>query len=104
MHVPTGLRVQGWNVALGALRGSAEERLPACGSRGIEGAGCSPRRGERELVQMEPRELRGHEVRRIRRVPQLRTRSNGELVRIVEPRIEEIARAVHFENRNEGVP
>src|SRR5262249_10437786 len=97
VHVPSGLGVEGWYVAPGAVGLAVEEELAALGGRAVETSARSRRRGERQLVEVKRGELGGDEVFVVADVSESVGGGHGELPRVVEPGIVEGPLAVHLE-------
>ena len=104
MHRPSRLAEERRHVARRATPASFEDRLPARGRGRIERPGFRFRRRDRELVVVQARELGGDEVLRGARVPRSGFRGHRIFRRVVQPRIEVHARAVHLRDGDVGVP
>ena len=62
------------------------------------------RRGERQLVEVERRQLRGDQIGLVPDMAEAVLRSHRKLLCVVQPVVVEVAAAVHFEVRDERVP
>src|SRR5215475_5962073 len=87
VHGPSGLGVQRRDVTGRALGLALEQGLASGGRGGVERILRRLRRGNRELVEMERRQLGRDEIGGVAHVAQTRARRYRELVGIVEPRV-----------------
>ena len=104
VHRPARLSEERRNVAARAVCLAVEDELAARGRLGVEAAlgrlGCH----DRQLIEMQRRELCGDEIGIVADVPVLRFRGDGELPLVAEPRIEERAFATHLRIGDVCVP
>ena len=106
VHVPAWLRQQRSRVAADALGLALEQLRAAGGGHLVEAVRRRGRRGQRQLIGVQPRQLRGHPVLlgRHHDVPESVLGGDRESNRVVEPRIVEVTDAVHLQHRDERIP
>ncbi len=108
VQVPAGLGSDGLDVTLVALRLPGEKRVAVSRSRDVETAARRRRRRNRELVEVQVRELRRDAVvlgAQIRvEIPESVRGGDRKLARVVQARVPESALSVHLEVRDEGIP
>src|SRR5262245_8661163 len=98
VQIPAGFGPQRLNVTVITLRFSAKQRVASVRRRRVEVlSGLRFRRGNRKLIELQRREPLGNEIFvrvDVREVSEIVRRRNRELIRIVQPRIEEPSLAV----------
>src|SRR5690349_19457859 len=104
MQVVAWLRVERRYVAGGTLRRAVEQRLAAFESSAVVGSRRRLGSGNRELVEVQRGELGRQLVWRTARVARVALGGDGELILVVEARVEECSRAVHLGRSDIGVP
>src|SRR5438067_330722 len=106
MQVPAGVGPDRFNVAVVAPGFAAEQIIAALRRRRIEAASGRLRGRNRQLIELEVRQLRRDLVvvrADVRQVAEAVRRSYWKLRRVVEPRIEESSDAMHLQVGDERV-
>src|SRR5215831_281162 len=92
------------DVTRGALALGIEDLLPAHRGRLVEGARRRLWGGDRQLIEVEVGELRGHEVRLAPAVSRSSLRRDRILLFVVQPGVKERPRSMHLGNGDPGIP
>src|SRR5439155_24533936 len=100
VQVPARLGKDRWHVAGRAARSPVEDGCSTLGRGPIERSIRGGRRRDRELVEVQRRQLRRNEIGIAARVAEAGAGSDGVLLGVVEAWIVERALTVHLEVRN----